>query len=113
MQLEQEMNNPIVRLQANLNMETDQDIIKHFRNVQREQTALTSQAAVIRYILQRDMEVARVYGAAWDWRVVVKTPVWMQRLLDAVKEFGGHARLEVVSEDNSKRVEIGEGMFDE
>ena len=108
------MDNPYVRLQANLHLEHDQALIQHFHAVQREFASLNSQADVIRHILQRDMEVSKVYGAAWDWRVVVKTPVWMQRLLDAVKEFGGHARLEVVdSEDNSKRVEIGEGMFEE
>lgn len=107
------MNNPYIRLQAILNIESDADLIRHFRAVQSSHASLKSQADVIRYILQRDMEVARVYGVTWDWRNIVRTPPWMEKILAAIKSFDGQARVVVEDEEAVNRVEIGEGFFDE
>ena len=68
----------------------------------------------VRYIVQRDMEIARVYGVAWDWRNIVKTPPWMEKILQAIKNFDGKAaRVVIEDEEAENRVEIGEGFFDE
>lgn len=107
------MNKPYIRLQAVLHLEDDADLIRHFHAVQSSNASLKSQADVVRYIVQRDMEVARVYGVAWDWRNIVKTPPWMEKILQAIKNFDGKARVVVEDEEAESRVEIGEGFFDE
>ena len=107
------MNRPYIRLQAALHLEDDANLIRHFHAVQSSNASLKSQADVVRFILHRDMEVAKVYGAAWDWRNVVKTPPWIDKILTAIKNFDGKARVIVEDEEAKSRVIVGEGIFDE
>ena len=109
------MNNQYVRLQAVLNSDIDQDLIKHLEAVRREFPTFKSQADVIRHILERDRQVARVHSPAWNWRDVLdRTPPWMDKILAAIERFDGRARVVIEDKENpDARIEFGEGLFEE